>query len=75
MATVRCDTCAYWSPSTGNPLTVGDRSLRRGQCRRYPPFMARTEAGPRAQWPLTIEDHWCGEHGEVQRIDDRMAAE
>jgi hypothetical protein len=29
--------------------------------------MATTPKGPRAQWPLTIAEQWCGEHGVIEQ--------
>lgn len=70
MKNVHCETCCYWSPSqpreTGTSYgfqSSGAPNL--GQCRRFPPFMVRTEKGQRANWPITIDTHWCGEHGEI----------
>lgn len=81
---VACETCCYWSKDRPRPTAMGygfpasteqdePQHVVKGQCRRYPPFMVRTEKGPRAQWPLTLSTHWCGEHGEV--IAKREAAE
>ncbi len=77
---IRCETCAYWSPSTRVPEagageTAAYGAMGRtqgynphvGQCRRFPPFTAQTAKGPRAQWPMTIASHWCGEHGVIER--------
>ena len=68
-----CSTCCYWSASrgaSGGGFRQGqeDEPLM-GQCRRFPPFMGSTVKGPRAQWPITLASHWCGEHGEVKRTD------
>lgn len=65
---VACETCAYWQKPRSYPadreVEAFDRPpVTQGQCRRYPPFMSRnTQGSNRAQWPLTLATHWCGEH-------------
>lgn len=70
--TVRCETCCYWKsnrPVIGFSSGYGQQPsefVAKGECRRFPPLMMQTPSGPRAQWPLTLAHHWCGEHGEMQ---------
>lgn len=62
---VACSTCCYWQrPDRQSYGFDGDR-VQTGQCRRMPPIPMMTEKGLRATWPLTLDGHWCGEHGRV----------
>lgn len=80
MSEISCKTCCYWSEgrapgeaaqpvshSFGAAGIVDQRpAFRLGQCRRFPPFMAQTAKGLRAQWPMLTSEQWCGEHGVIE---------
>lgn len=74
MADIACATCAWWQPprQTAGQSYGFDSDVagpRTGQCRRFPPAPILTTEGLRAYWPVTFRDHWCGEHGVVERRD------
>lgn len=50
-----CQTCVYWRQHEDQPI---------GACRRYPPQLALTQGTllVTAQWPMTSQEEWCGEH-------------
>lgn len=54
-----CQTCVYWKQLDSPGI---------GACRRYPPQLALTQGTllVTAQWPLTGEAEWCGEHIEQE---------
>lgn len=84
---VSCESCVYWSPAPPRMVSYGtgqrpgvsyietpEATRRTGQCRRFPPFMRTTERGPRADWPITLANHWCGEHGVFDELRAAGAA-
>lgn len=59
-----CQSCVYWRQVPESPTV--------GACRRYPPQLALTQGTllVTAQWPLTAQAEWCGEH--IQQEETQM---
>ncbi|KKW92261.1 hypothetical protein [Sphingobium chungbukense] len=66
-----CATCRFWMRYTaqdkGPFFEIAEGT---GECRRNPPvlddrahkFQSTEDAAGCAQWPVTWDGHWCGQH-------------
>ena len=74
----RCEKCVHWD--RGVRMVVGGAGQTavvdsKGRCRRNPPIVERSIEAERSEghsvdpspvvWPVTKEDDWCGEFGEL----------
>jgi hypothetical protein len=65
----RCENCFFYDLAD---WTEAEPENEFGNCRRYPPKLARHDMGPQAQreFPMTNRYDWCG---EFVAISDRPA--
>tara|TARA_Y100000310_G_C20508470_1_gene727603 strand:+ start:455 stop:805 length:351 start_codon:yes stop_codon:yes gene_type:complete len=60
-----CKKCVYWErKKTNQPHLHTPKSQNYGECRIVPPALIPDSAY--GVWPLTMEEHWCGE-GETSK--------
>ena len=57
-----CATCRFWYPLPGVPVDYPG-----GYCRRRAPGIA-TNNWQSAEWPLTINEDWCGEYAQIVAV-------
>jgi len=60
MNEARCDNCQFWKRDKAryDASWACQPEERRGECRRRVPIVV---PGDSSQWPLTLQDDWCGD--------------